>query len=631
MMTSHRPVIVGAGPAGVRAAQALARAGLRPLVLDEAPRAGGQIYRQPPAGVQRSGRALYGFEHRKARAVHEAMAALIDAGHVDYLPGALVWNCEDGVLDVLHEGVSHAVPYSHLILATGATDRVLPFPGWLTPGVYSLGGAQVALKFQGCAIGKRVVFMGTGPLLYLVAYQYAKAGAEVAAVLDTAAPRDRRAALPGLLAAPGLLAKGLYYMAWLRLHGVPLYGGVRPLRAVGTSKLTALVCRVGGGVTPRAPRGGQRVADNGAAGSAIGNVSSSGIAKVGSSVGNAVGNNVSSSVSNHVGNSVSNGVGNNVSNDVSDDVTNKAGNSGAADDVATAKDVTYENAVDENTDGRILEIPCDALAFGLALRAETQLASLAGCDFRFDARDRNWLPVRDGVGRTSVQGVYVAGDGAGIAGADAAELAGELAALALLQDAGLPADARRMDWLTGALGRWQRIRNALEKAFPFPVDWAESLDDAVPLCRCEEISTGELRAAAREAGAAELNRAKALTRVGMGRCQGRMCGLAAAEVLAAVHGAGPEQAGRLRPQPPVKPVPVHMRFAEPGQALPDALVRRCAIAPMTHARMVAAEPRPPGPARVRGPRQGAAGAAAVAAAGGRSERGAWMAGSKVQP
>ena len=71
------------------------------------------------------------------------------------------------------------VPHGALIVATGATDRVLPLPGWTLPGVYTLGGAQVALKFQGCAIGQRVVFMGTGPLLYLVAYQYAKAGAKI--------------------------------------------------------------------------------------------------------------------------------------------------------------------------------------------------------------------------------------------------------------------------------------------------------------------------------------------------------------------------------------------------------------------------------------------------------------------
>ena len=172
-MSMVMPVIVGAGPAGVRAAEALVAQGLRPVVLDEAPRAGGQIYRQPPQGFQRPKHELYGFEHRKADAVHRAMAALLP--QVDYRPGSLVWNVDGKTLDVLQDGVSTAVPYTHLILATGATDRVLPFPGWLTPGVYTLGGSQVALKYQGCAIGTRVVFMGTGPLLYLVAYQYAKA------------------------------------------------------------------------------------------------------------------------------------------------------------------------------------------------------------------------------------------------------------------------------------------------------------------------------------------------------------------------------------------------------------------------------------------------------------------------
>jgi pyruvate/2-oxoglutarate dehydrogenase complex dihydrolipoamide dehydrogenase (E3) component len=90
--------------------------------------------------------------------------------------------------------------FSRVIVATGATDRILPVPGWTLPGVYSLGAAQIALKFQGCAIGERVVFAGSGPLLYLVAYQYAKAGAKVVAVLDSSpfscpGPRPARPAV----------------------------------------------------------------------------------------------------------------------------------------------------------------------------------------------------------------------------------------------------------------------------------------------------------------------------------------------------------------------------------------------------------------------------------------------------
>ena len=179
-----RPLIVGAGPAGIRAAEVLVKAGIRPLVVDEAPLGGGQIYRQRLVPDERSPRDLYGSEAAKATALHETIAALAD--RIDYWPQALVWNVGGNVADIAVAGHNRRADFTHLVLATGATDRVLPFAGWTTPGVFSLGGAQVALKSQGCAIGERVVFLGSGPLLYLVAWQYMKAGAKVEAVLDTA-------------------------------------------------------------------------------------------------------------------------------------------------------------------------------------------------------------------------------------------------------------------------------------------------------------------------------------------------------------------------------------------------------------------------------------------------------------
>lgn len=443
-----RPVIVGAGPAGVRAAEALVAAGLRPMVIDEAARWGGQIYRQPPDGFQRPKRALYGFEAGKADALHRAMGGILPA--LDYRPRSLVWNIEAGALDVTCDGRSETVPFSHLILAPGATDRVLPFPGWTTPGVFTLGGSQVALKFQGCAVGSRVLFLGTGPLLYLVAYQYAKAGAAVAGVLDTARTADQARAVAGMLRDPATFAKGLYYVGWLRAHAVPMHSGVRPVRVEGDGRVEALVWRRG---------------------------------------------------------------------------------------------------------DREERTVCDAVAFGLGLRPETQLADLAGCRFRFDAMDRAWVPERTAAGRTSVTGVYVAGDGAGIAGADAAEMAGERAALALLEDIGHGFDAARATHLEERLAASARFRRALTDAFPFPTDWAASVPDDTLLCRCEEVTAGTLRQAARDGAAPEINRMKALTRVGMGRCQGRMCGAASAELLAQALGTGPDGVGRLRGQPPVKPLP----------------------------------------------------------------------------
>ncbi|MDB5894638.1 MAG: FAD/NAD(P)-binding oxidoreductase, partial [Rhodoferax sp.] len=454
-MTSHlAPVIVGAGPAGIRAAETLAAHGPRPVLIDEAARAGGQIYRRQPANFQRPAKTLYGFEADRATALHGTIDGL--ASRIDHRPDSLVWNAQGGQLDVMHGATQTTgrVPYGQLIIATGATDRVLPVPGWTLPGVYTLGGAQVALKFQACAIGQRVVFMGTGPLLYLIAYQYRKAGVDVAAVLDTARLADQLAAMPAMLTQPAVLAKGLYYVAWLRSHGVALHGGVRPLRIDGDHRVTGVAWHDG----------------------------------------------------------------------------------------------RQERRVD-----------CDAVGFGYALRSETQLADLLGCRFAYSPTQRAHLPERDAAGRSSLAGVYLAGDGAGIMGADAAEWAGERAALALLADHGVAVDAARAEHLERKLQQLMTFRRGLERAFPFPEDWAAQAPDELIVCRCENISAGTLRDTVRQQGADEMNRLKALSRVGMGRCQGRMCGVAAAEILAQATGQPVAMVGRLRGQAPIKPVPLGMQ------------------------------------------------------------------------
>ncbi|WP_333993751.1 NAD(P)/FAD-dependent oxidoreductase [Burkholderia orbicola] len=475
MSAALQPVIVGAGPAGVRAAEALVDAGLRPVVIDENARWGGQIYRQPPANAAfvRGKRTLYGFEAAKADAVHRTMAALLP--HVDYRPNTLAWSCGASRVDTLQDGREVTVPYSHLIVASGATDRMLPVPGWTLAGVYTLGGAQVALKAQGCAIGRRIVFAGTGPLLYLVAYQYAKAGAHVAAVLDTSPLRRQAGAAPALLRMPSIFAKGLYYHGWLRAHGVAIETGVTLERVLGDQHVTGLAWRAAGDSAQPAPP-------------------------------------------------------------------------------------------------RVLD--CDALGLGFGLRSETQLADLAGCRFGFDPLNRAWLPERDAAGRTSVRGLYVAGDGAGIAGADAAEASGRRAALALLDDAGIasrsPSGQPDAAALERTLARIGAFRAGLEAAFAPPAEQAARCSDDTIVCRCEEIDAGTLRRCVREGAATELNRLKALTRVGMGRCQGRMCGDAAALVLAAETGRPLADVGRLRAQPPVKPFPISAALAgDDVAAIPD--------------------------------------------------------------
>ena len=174
-MATARVIIVGAGPAGVRCAETLLAAGIQPIVIDENRRDGGQIYRRQPDGFTRDYTTLYGTEAAKAQDLHLSFDRL--RGAIDYRPDTLVWNLTPGQLCCVSQGRHSTVDYDALILCTGATDRLMPIEGWQLAGTYSLGGAQIALKNQAVSIGHRVVFMGSGPLLYLVASQYVKAGA----------------------------------------------------------------------------------------------------------------------------------------------------------------------------------------------------------------------------------------------------------------------------------------------------------------------------------------------------------------------------------------------------------------------------------------------------------------------
>ena len=446
-------IIIGAGPAGVRAAEELVAAGLRPTLIEEGRRDGGQIYRRQPEHFKREYAALYGSEAQRAADLHQSFDRL--RGSIDYHPESLAWNISDGHVHLTNSQASRRLPYRALIICSGATDRLMPVPGWELAGTYSLGAAQIALKSQACAIGRRVVFMGSGPLLYLVAYQYMKAGAGVAAVLDTSRLRHHVAALPKLLARPAVLRLGMGYVSALRRAGIPVLGGIQPLE-------------IGG--------------------------------------------------------------------DLEDGV----------------RKLAFREA-----SGAMREIECDAVAMGYHLRPETQLADLARCAFRFDEATRQWFPEVSMEGRSSVPGVYLAGDGARILGAEGAENAGRLAALACLKDAGCSVDANRVAALLAQQEKMERFRQGLAAAFPWPAEQAAQLPDAAIVCRCECISAGELRRVVRDMGAQEANRAKAFSRVGMGRCQGRYCAHAGAEVIADACGVPLQQVGRLRGQAPVKPLSIH--------------------------------------------------------------------------
>jgi NADPH-dependent 2,4-dienoyl-CoA reductase/sulfur reductase-like enzyme len=168
--------VVGAGPAGIAAAVAAARAGRRVVVLDQGFGAGGQIWRHapgtPPAPEARPWLARLAASGARAR-FH---TSVVDLRRED----------DRFVLDA-EEGVSPCrVEAARVILATGARERILPFPGWTLPGVIGVGGAQALLKMGTPFAGRRVVIAGSGPLLLPVAASLAAAGARVALVAEQA-------------------------------------------------------------------------------------------------------------------------------------------------------------------------------------------------------------------------------------------------------------------------------------------------------------------------------------------------------------------------------------------------------------------------------------------------------------
>jgi NADPH-dependent 2,4-dienoyl-CoA reductase/sulfur reductase-like enzyme len=186
-----------------------------------------------------------------------------------------------------------------------------------------------------------------------------------------------------------------------------------------------------------------------------------------------------------------------------------------------------------------------------------QLGRSIGCDFGWDEVQRCFRLAVDEWGNTSVPGVLAAGDGTAIGGALVAEHAGRIAAAEILHRCGLVDAETRLLMAAGerrALAAHRAIRPFLDRLYAPPA-WAWAPDDDVVVCRCEEVTAGQIRAAA-AAGAQGPNQAKAFLRAGMGPCQGRMCGPVVSEIMAAALGRSVEETGYYRIRPPLKPLSV---------------------------------------------------------------------------
>ena len=454
-------LVVGAGPAGLSAARALARAGANVIVADERLHAGGQFFK-PLATSYVVERRRLDRQFRSGLALHEAT---LHAG-ARILNETTVWAAFSPTeVASIVAGRSTLFRPKRLILATGAYEQSLPVPGWTLPGVMTVGALQTLARSYRVSPGERIVIAGNGPLCLQTAAELLDGGANVVAVLE-AASYPTFASLPQVLRAastdPVLLAKGMALVS--RLNPV-LHWRRRVTRLLGDDRV-------------------RRVE--------------------------------------------------------------------AAD----------------------LGIDADIVALGYGFSSSSELARALGCAHRFVARGNGSMEtVTDEDGRTSVPEVFAIGDGARFGGAQAAMAAGTLAGAAVAHDLALP--AARPSRARRHLARAERFQSALWRLFEAAPQQAGAIDATAIVCRCEEVTAGELREAVR-AGHNTPAALKRATRAGMGRCQGRYC----APVLARICSGEPGEFDFFAPRPPAKPVPIralaveqpewlgHTDFVPPDMARP---------------------------------------------------------------
>ncbi|WP_285892310.1 FAD-dependent oxidoreductase [Deinococcus taeanensis] len=226
-------VVVGAGPAGLSAARAAAQSGADVLVLDAGPGPGGQIWRGlteaqpgPAATLLREVRRL------GVHVLTQAEVSAVESARPDR--HTLVLSTPVGL---------RRIETPTVILATGATERFVPFPGWTLPGVVGAGGLQAMTKSGLDVRGQRVVVAGSGPLLLAVAASLRGRGAHVIAVAEQASwPSLARFALSASRL-PGKGPEAMKLTAALR--GIPYWPGTYPLRASGEGRLSTVTLRRG--------------------------------------------------------------------------------------------------------------------------------------------------------------------------------------------------------------------------------------------------------------------------------------------------------------------------------------------------------------------------------------------------
>lgn len=458
--STHDLLVVGGGPAGISAALAAHDAGLSVVLVDERPTLGGQIFKQPGPGFTVPDPSAMDRQFRFGRSLIESL----DGTNVDLrLRTSLV--AVEGRESVLVTEGEHAttIVTPRMIVATGAHDRPVVFPGWTLPGVITAGGLQTLAKTQRVLPGERMLFAGAGPVALAFPAQLAHYGAHIVEALE-AGPAPR----PGDIARVAATARGngvllwdaLRYRSTLLRHRVPLRYGRIVVRAEGDGRVEHVV----------------------------------------------------------------------------------------------------HAAVDRDwrvVPGSERGVDVDVLCIGYGFVSSIELPRLLGCAFDHDENLGGHVLSRDEWLRTTVPGVYAAGDGAGVEGSYVAIDEGTIAGIAAALDSGSLNHERAGGLAAAARRRIARRRalaaatNRLYRVGPGIYELA-SADTIV--CRCEVVPAAAVATAIDATD--DINVVKAFTRAGMGPCQGRNCQRHIAAMIAIRHARTPAEVALPTARIPLRPVPI---------------------------------------------------------------------------
>ncbi len=208
-----------------------------------------------------------------------------------------------------------------------------------------------------------------------------------------------------------------------------------------------------------------------------------------------------------------------------------------------------------SANGQTHHIETETVLLHLGVVPNTQITRSLRLEHHYDETQRCFVPTCDRFGRSSSDTISVAGDGAGIGGADVASLSSRIAALGALHGLSLISKDRRDSAARPLFVRREKelaIRPFLDRAYSPPDDILRPADETI-VCRCEEVTAGDIRRFA-ALGCKGPNQAKAFGRSGMGPCQGRFCGLTVTEILAEETGQSQDETGAFRVRAPLKPV-----------------------------------------------------------------------------